>query len=531
MRTNWAHLFGGLCYLSLLAGCFGKAVSLNADDGSLAGRVADGSAMVEDAAFQEAKADVSRQSDASGTTLDGVLDGIRSDQAEGALDTSLDLASASDAQLDMPLSQAPDAPYIPEAAPNETETMPGSGGIASTGGVTGTGGVLGTGGISSTDKTTDAGGVMSTGGVTGTGGVTSTGGVTTSPGPCSVDPDCTTAGYYCAAGVCVPKRGDGATCTGVNQCTSGNCVSSVCCNTVCGLCNSCATGTCTPVADLTACQSGSVCIGGACISCAQGSSCQPSSSPCRTGTISCSSGTAQCVATGNQSDGTLCPPGPSCTNGRFTDQSKCSSGSCTTPPTMYCPTTGCNTSAQTPVCNAPCTGRTTPCASGCCSIPSGCSDIYIGPDSSHAPPTPYWTNSAIVPPSDVLTRDTAVIISVTVQNSGNVSPASTLELYWGDPTTGCLAVASHLIGRVGDVSTWTVPTYTVIPPADGTITTNFAWTPDAAAFSTNGGHVCLLARTEFNSSPGGGCPNISWDGTAPQADPHSGIRNIQVVAP
>ncbi len=160
-----------------------------------------------------------------------------------------------------------------------------------------------------------------------------------------------------------------------------------------------------------------------------------------------------------------------------------------------------------------------------------CPNIYIGPDSSHAPPSPFWTNSAIVPPSDVLTEDVPVTISVTVQNTGDTSPPSTLELYWSDPTTGFAVTGSQLIGRVGDVSTWTVPPHTVIPPADGAIITNFAWTPDAIALGTNGGHVCLLARTQFNSSPGGGCPNISWDAASPQTDPHSGIHNIQLVAP
>jgi len=160
-----------------------------------------------------------------------------------------------------------------------------------------------------------------------------------------------------------------------------------------------------------------------------------------------------------------------------------------------------------------------------------CPNIYIGPDSSHAPPSPYWTNSAIVPPSDTLTRDVPVTISVTVQNSGDASPPSTLELYWSDPTTGFAAVGSQLIGRVGDVSTWTVPAHTDIPPADGTAITNFAWTPDATALGTNGGHVCLLARTQFNSSPGGGCPNVSWDPASPQTDPHSGVHNIQLVVP
>ncbi len=84
-----------------------------------------------------------------------------------------------------------------------------------------------------------------------------------------------------------------------------------------------------------------------------------------------------------------------------------------------------------------------------------CPYIYIGPDSTQAPPNPFWTNSAIVPPSQDLVVGVTVSINVTVQNTGDTSPPSTLELYWSDPTTGFQAV--NLIGRVGDTSTWQVP--------------------------------------------------------------------------
>jgi hypothetical protein len=157
-----------------------------------------------------------------------------------------------------------------------------------------------------------------------------------------------------------------------------------------------------------------------------------------------------------------------------------------------------------------------------------CPYIYIGLDSTQAPPTPFWANPAIVPPSDTLTVGTTVSINVTVQNTGDPSPPSTLELYWSDPTTGFMAV--NLIGRIGDTSVWTVPFHTDLPPVDGSATTAFAWTPNAAALGTNGGHVCLLARTQFNTSPSNpSCPNVSWDPISPQTDPHSGIHNIQLV--
>ncbi len=76
-------------------------------------------------------------------------------------------------------------------------------------------------------------------------------GETTCKNGCSVDLDCS-AGSYCAAGICTPQKGPGATCGGTDQCASGNCVDGVCCDSACtGQCQACdvtgRVGTCSPV--------------------------------------------------------------------------------------------------------------------------------------------------------------------------------------------------------------------------------------------------------------------------------------------
>jgi len=122
-----------------------------------------------------------------------------------------------------------------------------------------------------------------------------------------------------------------ATCSANSDCAHGNCVDGVCCNSACRLpCYSCLgsktqgkDGTCAAAEDLATCGTGSVCVGSNCIACAQGNPCN-TANPCQTGTISCTTGVSQCIANGNQQDGTVCAPGPSCSNGSFTAQSKCS---------------------------------------------------------------------------------------------------------------------------------------------------------------------------------------------------------------
>ena len=71
-------------------------------------------------------------------------------------------------------------------------------------------------------------------------------------GQCSDCPefDCT-PGDYCEAGVCVPQKLGGETCSGVDECASGFCADAVCCDTACvGSCAACdvVVGSCTAIA-------------------------------------------------------------------------------------------------------------------------------------------------------------------------------------------------------------------------------------------------------------------------------------------
>lgn len=76
-------------------------------------------------------------------------------------------------------------------------------------------------------------------------------GATACLGDCTRTADCAT-GSYCSAGVCVPERENGQTCSDNGQCASGHCVDGVCCDTACtGQCAACdlagSEGTCSPV--------------------------------------------------------------------------------------------------------------------------------------------------------------------------------------------------------------------------------------------------------------------------------------------
>lgn len=158
-----------------------------------------------------------------------------------------------------------------------------------------------------------------------------------------------------------------------------------------------------------------------------------------------------------------------------------------------------------------------------------CPDIYLGPDIANAPPTPFWANPAIAPSTTSLVEGTTYVIPVTARNNGtDVSPLTKLELYWSDPTTGFMAVASRKIGEANVI----VPGAVSFPaPTDGEVTENFGWTPDATPVATNGGHVCLLARLENLSPPADGACTQQFYGSNPTVDPLSAIRNIHVYAP
>jgi len=150
-------------------------------------------------------------------------------------------------------------------------------------------------------------------------------------GACKADPDCV-EGNYCAAGVCLSKKGNGASCLDGIECVSGNCIDNVCCGSACGDCHSCASGTCTAQTDLTPCGTGGTgyCAAGVC-------------SLKKVNGASCLDG-IECVS-GNCIDNVCC--GSACG-----DCHSCASGTCT---------------AQTDL--TPCgTGGMGYCAAGVCSL-------------------------------------------------------------------------------------------------------------------------------------------------------------------
>jgi hypothetical protein len=89
-------------------------------------------------------------------------------------------------------------------------------------------------------------------------------------GPCKTNADCTT-NQFCAAGICVAKQANGATCGSPSHCASNHCVDGLCCNTACdGQCASCDQvdhlGTCVavggaPRAGRPSCEGGGACGG------------------------------------------------------------------------------------------------------------------------------------------------------------------------------------------------------------------------------------------------------------------------------
>jgi hypothetical protein len=155
-----------------------------------------------------------------------------------------------------------------------------------------------------------------------------------------------------------------------------------------------------------------------------------------------------------------------------------------------------------------------------------CPDIYIGNSRTEAPPSPFWINPAIDPPSTTMTEGDSVTIAVTVRNHGTEdSPDTKLQLYWSDPTTGFMAVSSRLIGAFDFT---TIPAAITFPASDGEDSHSFPWTVTGS--TVNGGHVCLLARLRNNSAPSNGACTQEIYGSDPTTDKLQGIRNIHVDA-
>ncbi len=156
-----------------------------------------------------------------------------------------------------------------------------------------------------------------------------------------------------------------------------------------------------------------------------------------------------------------------------------------------------------------------------------CPDIYINPTYWITPHPAEYGNLAI----DVGAGGTNFIqgvartVRVTVRNHGtDDSPNSRLQLYWADPSTGFT-----LMGQIDADKFGTAPGGDGIA-IDGEWPENFAFNPDATVVGTNLGHVCLLARVQNTTSPGGACSVQSYV-TPAATDARSAIRNIHVSAP
>jgi hypothetical protein len=132
---------------------------------------------------------------------------------------------------------------------------------------------------------------------------------------CASDADCSGVTEYCAAGVCVPKKDNGAHCNTANECSSSYCVDGLCCNAYCvGQCEACdvagSEGTCTPVTgpphgSRRACATEDPDCGGQCDGTNRNGCTYPGAEKsCRT--ASCANGTATLAAT-CQGDGSCGP--------------------------------------------------------------------------------------------------------------------------------------------------------------------------------------------------------------------------------
>jgi hypothetical protein len=173
-------------------------------------------------------------------------------------------------------------------------------------------------------------------------------------------------------------------------------------------------------------------------------------------------------------------------------------------------------------------GCTNPEDSDCAADPTSiCPNIYLGLGRYKTPQPKDFANTSI---STLLTMKVGIteVVEVAIYNHGhNASPAVTLEILWGDPTDGCSKNLHSLGDGVGFAA---VPAASLSPALDGTVSTNYGFTPDATALATNGGHICLLARIYETVAPSGaGCVQQSNNSVSPATDPLSAVLDVQII--
>ncbi len=133
---------------------------------------------------------------------------------------------------------------------------------------------------------------------------------------CNSNSDCISSAYYCTGvgGTCVPRKGNGATCGGTNECTSDSCVDGVCCGSAscptCQVCNLSGNGTCSNVGVIAEpharCAPSSTC--GNTGLCNGGGACQQAATTVQCGNALCN-GTAFTPAAFCNGSGSCSPPG------------------------------------------------------------------------------------------------------------------------------------------------------------------------------------------------------------------------------
>ena len=185
-----------------------------------------------------------------------------------------------------------------------------------------------------------------------------------------------------------------------------------------------------------------------------------------------------------------------------------------------------------------CTSGDSLCVGGCTPVEdsdcpaevgsSSCPNIYLGIGRYKSPQPKDFANAAVGSPA-MLTVGEAILLAVEVNNHGDNSPPVQVELFWGDPSDGCQAKTGREIGDASFASG--IPGASAAPPAEGISDTHVSWVPSAAALSTNGGKVCILARLHDLTAPQQlGCTQQSYNSTSPASDPLSAVHEVQLVA-
>ncbi len=159
-----------------------------------------------------------------------------------------------------------------------------------------------------------------------------------------------------------------------------------------------------------------------------------------------------------------------------------------------------------------------------------CPQIYLGRSRMAAPLPADYANDAIGISGAPIPASSTTVIPVTVKNHGtDNSPATTVELYWSDPTTGFHAVYARRIGSPVGITAG-IPGAISSPVLEGERSAYFGWAPDPSIVGVNGGYVCLMAIAYNTTPPRTPCVQQTNNSASPATDPLSALYNVQVIA-